>query len=78
MAAWMWPPVAAIVVAGIVVAMGGVGRDVGTGTAMVACETCGGSVRSEWRLCPHCGTRLGKKEVDDASERRTEKGKSDG
>lgn len=26
-----------------------------TGTT---CPSCGGSVRADWRLCPHCGNRL--------------------
>jgi hypothetical protein len=22
------------------------------------CPSCGGSVRTDWRLCPHCGNRM--------------------
>jgi len=25
---------------------------------VVACPTCAGEVRGDWRLCPHCGERL--------------------
>ena len=24
----------------------------------VACPSCGGALRSDWRLCPHCGHRV--------------------
>ena len=62
---WMGPLMAAIVVGGVIVAMGGVRRDSGSMANMIECVECGGPVRSEWRLCPHCGSRLGQVDSDD-------------
>lgn len=64
LAGWMGPLVAAVVVGGVIVAMSGARRDSGSLASMAECVECGGLVRSDWRLCPHCGSRLGQVESD--------------
>lgn len=65
LAGWMGPLVAAVVVGGVIVAMGGTRRDTDASDTRVACAECGGLVRSDWRLCPHCGARLGRLTSED-------------
>ena len=61
---WMGPLVAAIIVGAVIVAMGGARRDSDQMAMMVECDECRGLVRLDWRLCPHCGSRLGQVEID--------------
>ena len=78
MAGWMGPLVAAVVVGGVIVAMGGTRRDADVADSRVACAECGGLVRSDWRLCPHCGARLGRLKNEDDQAVPTEGGELDG
>jgi len=58
---WMIPLVAGVVMAVVAVALlaSGSSRDSEKGhNEACACSECGGTVRGEWRLCPHCGARL--------------------
>lgn len=61
------PPVAAGVVIGVAVLLLGAGRSsshsAGPDLGTRSCPECGRVVGQEWRLCPHCGSRL-----DDQSE----------
>lgn len=65
LADWMGPLVVALVVGGVIVAMGGTRRDADAADPRVACAECGGLVRLDWRLCPHCGARLGRPGSED-------------
>jgi len=65
--AWYLPLVAGVSIAGLTWAMLSAearepDADVGRGVDS-CCASCGGTIRSEWRLCPHCGERLNSDEA---------------
>lgn len=60
---WLVPIVAGVGIAGVAFVLlsdrpiGSEGEDVVL--AQACCSECGGIIRGDWRLCPHCGARLG-------------------
>lgn len=57
--AWIGPVFAATVVGAIIYAQAhGSRRDDSYLPLAGECDSCGGVVRADWRLCPHCGMSL--------------------
>jgi len=60
--AWYVPVLAGASIAGLMWAMlsarhSDADGDIGLGVNS-CCTACGGTIHSDWRLCPHCGERL--------------------
>lgn len=59
---WLVPIIAGLVIAWVAFALMS-DRPIGSTeesapAVQTRCADCGGIIRGDWRLCPHCGTRL--------------------
>lgn len=60
---WTVPVVAGLTASGLAWALtvSAHGRQGRTRVAASVCPACGGTVMDDWRLCPHCGQRIGRR-----------------